>query len=562
MASKKPLFIDMCAGSQLRDTQGEMLSVEGADISELEAGRGKLNDNHGKGFFNSIGRVTSAKKIFKVEDCTDPRHTYYWDKIKAPYIYVAGQLYDDEDHPNAKAAAAILRNIHKSDVPLQLKASVEGGVITRGIKDPTLLARTKIHSIALTFSPANNATLVEPISLEKSHYDEVADMLLIKSVLHLAETNVPSFRHIVRDASATKVQENILKINEILKKQDKNPIVVPSKDSIISQSLETKITNNILKIHDLVNLLNEGENMEKGWKNTIASAATAAALSATPQLETTKPVEHSQIKKPTQSIVQQDPKKDNFGSHPMDKFLWNIQQNESSGGNPDVQHPVIQTGVSKGDRAIGRWGLVKKTIDEMVNRMRLKGKLSPDAQKIQKMSRDQIADHFKNNPQSELNMARFLAQHVMNKQKGHEGRAAYSWLYGHNLQPTNISDEVLADDNYVQKYHAVNANNPFKKAKRSPAVTSSSKKKQIKQTPPLAINKALMAGYGGAGAPTNNVSGGVMQAESLEGSNPKFKFFSCDSCGDEQIYAPYQVKCRKCNTNLSLEKLHSILKKK
>ena len=129
MAKNKPLEMDMIAGSQLRDTQGEMLSVEGADISELEAGRGRFNDNHGKGFFNSVGRVTSAKKIFGPEDFTDPRHEYFWEKVKAPYVYVRGVLYDDEDHGNAKAAAAILRNIHKSDIPLKLKASVEGGVV-------------------------------------------------------------------------------------------------------------------------------------------------------------------------------------------------------------------------------------------------------------------------------------------------------------------------------------------------------------------------------------------------------------------------------------------------
>src|ERR1035437_1753241 len=188
--AKKPLEVDMCAGSQLRDTQGEMLSVEGADISELEAGRGKLNDNHGKGFFNSVGRITSAKKIFKEEDCEDDRQRYYWNKVKTPYLYCRGQLYDDEDHPNAKAAAAILRNVHKTDCPLRLRASVEGGVIARGISDPTLLARTKIHSVALTFVPANNSTLVEPLNLNKSSYDQDADMELIRSVIHLAETNV------------------------------------------------------------------------------------------------------------------------------------------------------------------------------------------------------------------------------------------------------------------------------------------------------------------------------------------------------------------------------------
>jgi len=137
MAKSKKLLIDMCAGSELKDTQGETLSIEGCDISELEAGRGRFNDNHGKGFFNSLGRVTSAKKIFKAEDCDNDRHSYYWDKIKAPYVYVAGELYNDEDHANAKAAAAILRNIHREDTPLAMKASVEGGVLARGISDPT-----------------------------------------------------------------------------------------------------------------------------------------------------------------------------------------------------------------------------------------------------------------------------------------------------------------------------------------------------------------------------------------------------------------------------------------
>lgn len=257
---RKPLEIDMIAGSQLRDTQGEMLSVEGADISDLQNGRGRINDNHGKGFYNSIGRVTFAKKIFKAEDCTDERQKYYWEKIKAPYIYAKATLYDDEDHPNAKAAAAILRNVHKADAPLKIKASVEGGVISRGVSDPSLLARTKIHSIAATFTPANNATLVEPISLDKSSFDEVADMELIKSVMHLAETNVPSFRHITRDASASKILKNIDKIDELAKtigiNSFNNPL--PSKTELIDSAVEQKIIDNIKKINELTKALTAG----------------------------------------------------------------------------------------------------------------------------------------------------------------------------------------------------------------------------------------------------------------------------------------------------------------
>jgi len=246
--AKRPLEIDMCSSSQLRDTQGEMLNVEGADITELELGKGRLNDNHGKGFFNCLGKVTKAKKIFKAEDCDDDRQRYYWEKVKSPYIYVKGVLFDDEDHPNAKAAAAILRNIHKSDCPLKVKASVEGGVVSRGISDPALLARTKIHSIALTFVPANQATLVEPLNLNKSEVDAEADAILIKSVLHLAETDVPSFRHIVRDASAERIENNVNKILAALGTEE----AISLKKALIEDSLEDKITGNVERIYELV----------------------------------------------------------------------------------------------------------------------------------------------------------------------------------------------------------------------------------------------------------------------------------------------------------------------
>lgn len=256
--SKKPLEIDMIAGSQLRDSQGEMLNVEGADISELENGNGRLNDNHGQGFYNSIGRVTFAKKIFKQDDCTDDRQKYYWEKVKSPYIYVKGVLYDDEEHPNARAAAAILRNIHKSDTPLKIKSSVEGGVQARGIKDPTLLARTKIHSVALTFIPANQATLVEPIGLDKS-IDISGDENLIKSVQHLAKQHVPSFRQVERNISAEKIKDNIEKIRNLAKTMGievRDIDIVP--EELAQKALEHKVQANIHAINQLTKALTAG----------------------------------------------------------------------------------------------------------------------------------------------------------------------------------------------------------------------------------------------------------------------------------------------------------------
>lgn len=263
MKSKKPLEWDAIGGSELRDTQGEMLSVEGADISELEAGRGRLNDNHGKGFFNSIGKITAAKKIFSLEDCTDPRHEYYWNKIKAPYIYIRGEMYDS-DHPNAKAAAAILRNIHKSDNPLKMKCSVEGGVIARGVADPTRLARTKIHSLAATFTPANQATLMEPLNLEKNNSNWEEDQVLIKSVIHLAKTDIPSFRHITRRVSAEKLMENLSKIQDLAASVGIE-IQMPYKDvdDVVTNSIRYKLRKNIEEINSIISGANQVPNRNK-----------------------------------------------------------------------------------------------------------------------------------------------------------------------------------------------------------------------------------------------------------------------------------------------------------
>lgn len=261
MTTNKRLWLDCVAGSQIRDSQGEMLSVEGADISEMIAGRARWNDNHGKGMFNSLGMITEAKKIFKAEDCENDRHTYYWEKIKAPYIYAKGYIYNDEDHPNARAAAAILRNIHKNDSPLKMRSSVEGGVVARGINDPTLLARTKIIQVALTFTPANQATLVEPLELSKSinKSQEAADQVLIKSVQHLAIKNVPSFRQIERRASAEKISDNLNKIQDLSDKLglDKTlPDINP--DVFAVDALKKKILRNVVRVSEMAKALTAG----------------------------------------------------------------------------------------------------------------------------------------------------------------------------------------------------------------------------------------------------------------------------------------------------------------
>ena len=530
--AKKPLEVDMCAGSALRDTQGEMLSVEGADISELQ----RINDNHGKGFFNSIGTITSSKKIFKEEDCENDRQKYYWNKIKAPYIYARGFLHDDEDHPNAKAAAAILRNIHKHDSPLKLKASVEGGVLARGIADPSLLARTKIHSIALTFVPANNATLVEPISLDKSSHDEATDMALIKSVIHLAQNNVPSFRQIVRNASATKVHDNLNKIAHLMSQVhgSDHAIEVPSKEVILKSSLESKINNNLEQIHEI---------LDKGIKQALLGATMGAAAMTGGQPSQAKQItEGSAQVRPSNKIdtaSHEAAYKNISKKHPI---LGAIGMIESSGGK-NLVHETInnKNSMHHGHTAGGMFGMMPNTATFVLKRDPALAKKYPDAVKWAgdiKGNHAKFTELFNSNPDAAADFAVSLMGHNKAKTKNKE-MLVHSWLNGlkgtWNKYKNNGMDSISVHP-YVQKVmQEYNKSNPAKAESKD-------------------LSKALMAGYGGAGAPMSRTGGAVMQTESFS-PGKGFKYATCDKCGKEQIYSKFQVKCRHCGSSFSLEKL-------
>ncbi len=447
--AKKPLEIDMIAGSQLKDTQGEMLSVEGADISELESGNGRLNDNHGKGFFNSIGRVTKAHKVFKEEDCADDRERYYWDKIKAPFIYVKGLLYDDEDHPNAKAAAAILRNIHKADIPLKLKASVEGGVISRGLKDPSLLARTKIHSVALTFTPANNATLVEPTSLDKSNVDFEADMRLIKSVEHLAQTNVPSFRHIYRDAKAQHVYENLCKISDLFREEGISLSNIPSKEEILRKAIEAKIKNNIVKIHAIIKDTDE-EELSKGIKNALAGAVTAASLMS-PAPAAAKPPMRAPSMVHAQKQAQPNP------------ILDAISQVESSGGK-NLNHKTMQHGIHAGMTAGGKYAMMPLSAQYTLKNDPALAKKYPElveSAKDLKGHHKDFTDRFNKDPQVAEDFAQSFYKRTKSKTKSPE-MLIHAWNHGlkgtwdkYKRDPDSIKNDeyVKAVQDAMQRMH-------------------------------------------------------------------------------------------------------------
>jgi hypothetical protein len=158
----KAMVIDGIAASEAIDSSGEILSVAGLDISDLEAGLGVLNYEHrsekdgGASSNDIIGAITYAKKIFKPEDCENPRQRMYWDKIELPFVYITAELFNGEDHTGAKAAASLIRYYHRRHLPILMRFSIEGSTIER---EGNFLKRSVARRVAATLKPCNRSCI-------------------------------------------------------------------------------------------------------------------------------------------------------------------------------------------------------------------------------------------------------------------------------------------------------------------------------------------------------------------------------------------------------------------
>jgi hypothetical protein len=205
------LIMDGAIGSEQVDSSGEVLDVAGCDISSLPKD-GVLNYEHegeqpGSGDFGSIvGRCVLAKKIFKLDDCENDRQRMYWDKVgEVPFIYGVFRLFDESDHANAKAAAAIIRDQHAAGEDQILRLSIEGSTIE---KEGNVLKRTIARNVALTRKPCNKTSVTGVLHDPKGKQgetpkDEIAALFesatKTEGPLHRKLTSVP-FVYVPMDA--------------------------------------------------------------------------------------------------------------------------------------------------------------------------------------------------------------------------------------------------------------------------------------------------------------------------------------------------------------------------
>jgi hypothetical protein len=153
------VIIDGIYGSECIDSSGEVLDVEGADVSDWEKGTLLLDWEHEpgeKGASTIVGKTIYCKKIFKRSECENDRQRKYWDLVECPFIYGVARLFDTAGHKEAQAVAAIIRDCAKNNEPIVCRFSVEGATLEE--KDGRLV-RTLIKRVAVTLKPCNRTAV-------------------------------------------------------------------------------------------------------------------------------------------------------------------------------------------------------------------------------------------------------------------------------------------------------------------------------------------------------------------------------------------------------------------
>jgi len=146
--------------TEATDAAGEKVILDGLDISRLRG----IKDEHPdqESMFHTVGGITFAKKIRSQKDCENEYQLKCWNHVKAPFLYAEGVLANDEGHPNAQSAAALIKFTQRHDIPLKMGFSVDGAVIDRvneaGKKDEKghILASTVATNLSLTVKPCNS----------------------------------------------------------------------------------------------------------------------------------------------------------------------------------------------------------------------------------------------------------------------------------------------------------------------------------------------------------------------------------------------------------------------
>lgn len=155
------MLLDGVFASEAIDSSGEIINIEGMDISTFDEGKGLCNWEHKDSSGDSngqeiVGKVIYARKIYDADDCLDDRQKMFWSRTKLPFLYGVIRLYDGAGHDGAKAIAASIRDSVANNEPIVVGFSIEGATLSR---DGNKLKTTVARLVALTTKSCNKQSV-------------------------------------------------------------------------------------------------------------------------------------------------------------------------------------------------------------------------------------------------------------------------------------------------------------------------------------------------------------------------------------------------------------------
>lgn len=192
-------YIHGIAASENIDSSGEVVSIAGLDISTLdkdglfnyEHELSKVPDKDGKMIelqvkipAQVVGKILKARKIFSEKDCEDDHQMNFWNKIKTPYLYVMGELFDDYTDA-ARDLAGKFR--YDADHREQNKFNVTGFSV-EGAKVKTegmMVLKSIARKITLTTLPCNKAAIAEMVSVGGKEKDDLSNIFKTESNIEI-----------------------------------------------------------------------------------------------------------------------------------------------------------------------------------------------------------------------------------------------------------------------------------------------------------------------------------------------------------------------------------------
>lgn len=138
--------------AQNPDNSGETIIIDNIDTSKLRY----INDEHGEDAWSMIGEIDYHKKIHNLQECEDDHQRRCWEVAQVPFLFIRGELADDTGHPNAQAAASLIKfTASRPEIPLRVGFSVEGGILKRSGSDNKTLEHTIATGESFTIKPCN-----------------------------------------------------------------------------------------------------------------------------------------------------------------------------------------------------------------------------------------------------------------------------------------------------------------------------------------------------------------------------------------------------------------------